>query len=246
MTVRGQFICVVAASGALLLCASAQPAEAQNIFQRLFGGFHHHASPPTNLQSFTDPFTALARAIEPPRRREGGDGPATAFCVRSCDGFHFTVHASPGASAAQMCHAFCPGSETRLYSGSNIDTATASDGSRYADLDTADAYQKQLVAGCTCNGHDVFGLAHIDAAADPTLKPGDVVAAKDGLMAFTGTQNKTAEFTPAASYPRFSRNYRDALAALKIAPPGLAAPDTVTSSIPPSAGQTNESRSAAR
>ena len=165
--------------------------------------------------------------------------------MRTCDGFHFLVHANPGASAAQMCHAFCPAGETRLYSGGNIDTATASDGSRYADLDTAYEYRKQLVAGCTCNGRDVFGLAHIDVASDPTLRPGDVVATRDGLMAFTGAkatgEDKAANFTPIGSYAGLSRNVRDKLSEMKVAPPGPGAADAgVTAPV----HQTRDSRSA--
>ncbi len=77
-----------------------------------------------------------------------------------------------------------------------IDHAVASDGSRYADLDTAFLYRKQLVAGCTCNGRDRFGLAHIDVNTDPTLRPGDIVATKTGLVAVTGMKNKVADFAP--------------------------------------------------
>ena len=57
-------------------------------------------------------------------------------------------------------------------------TRSPSDGSRYADLDTALLYRKQLVAGSTCNGRDRFGLAHVDVNTDPTLRPGDIVATK--------------------------------------------------------------------
>jgi hypothetical protein len=164
--------------------------------------------------------------------------------VRTCDGHFFQVRAQPGMSAAAACHAFCPASQTRLYSGSNIDYAVARDGSRYADLDTAYVYRQHLVAGCTCNGRNVFGLAHIDPATDPTLRPGDVVATKNGLMAFTGVKNgehdKAAGFTPAASYRGFSSSYRAMLSAMKIAAPGAGAPDTITSSIPPA----NDNRSA--
>ncbi len=245
----------LAASAAVALSlAPLQAASAQNILQSLFGGFHRRApvSLPVNSRAFVDSFTALARAIDSPpqptrflpsAREERA--PGTAFCVRSCDGFNFVVRANAGASAAQMCHAFCPGSETKLYSGSNIDYATTSDGSRYADLDTAYRYRKQLVAGCTCNGRDAFGLAHIDVNNDPTLKPGDVVATKDGLMAFTGAKDKVANFTPVESYGGFSKSYRDALAELKIAPPYLEPPDTIASSIPAAATQNGESRSAA-
>jgi hypothetical protein len=229
---------------------STEPASA-GIFERIFGGLRHAASEvpaslPTNLHAFADPLTGLERAINPPPAR-GETGPASAYCVRSCDGHYFPVHANAGASAADMCHAFCPGSQTKLYSGSNIDYAVATDGSRYADLDTAYVYRQQLVAGCTCNGHDAFGLAHVDVNSDPTLKPGDVVVTKSGLMAFTGTRtNKVADFTPVSTYGGFAKSYRDKLSELKISPPGFAAPDAVTSSIPSSAAARSHENHSAR
>ena len=164
------------------------------------------------------------------------------MCVRTCDGFHFAVRGSGATTAAQMCHAFCPGSDTKLFFGSDVDFATASDGSRYTDLGNAYGYRKQVVAGCTCNGRTPFGLSHINAADDPTLRPGDVVATKNGLMAYTGAKNKTADFTPAANYPHFSTSYRESLAQIRIAPPSLEPPGEITSSLP-AAG---ESRSAAK
>jgi hypothetical protein len=74
-----------------------------------------------------------------------------------------------------------------------------------------------LVAGCTCNGRDA-GLARMDVTTDPTLRPGDVVATKTGLMAFTGTKNSVADFTPIDSYRGLSKNSRDKLSDVKIMP----------------------------
>ena len=244
-------VLAASAAAAALSLTPPQAASAQNIFQSLFDAFRQRApiSLPASSRAFADPFTALARAIDPSPSSRGERAPAapgTAFCVRTCDGFNFVVHANAGASAAQMCHAFCPGSETRLYSGGDIDYATTGDGSRYTDLETAYVYRKHLVAGCTCNGRDAFGLAHIDVNNDPTLKPGDVVATKDGLMAFTGTKDKIADFTPVATYGGFPKSYRDALAELKIAPPHLAASNAVISAIPPATALNGESRSAAK
>lgn len=195
------------------------PASAGGIFESLFGGFRRAferpAPPPT---AFADPMTSMARAIEAPPPR-GEAGPSKGFCVRTCDGHFFPVQASAGASAADMCRAFCPASETRVYSGSNIDYAVTRDGSRYNDLDKAYLYRKQSVAGCTCNGHDQFGLARIDVTSDPTLKPGDVVATRGGLVAVSGNRNKTAEFTPVQSYPGFPKSYREQLSAIRLMPP---------------------------
>lgn len=199
------------------------PASAQNIFERLFGGFRREAPAglPADIHAFGDPYAGQgsARPPRPAASTATGSGPATGYCVRTCDGHFFPVQAHPGVSAAEACHAFCPASQTRLYSGNSIDYAVASDGSRYADLDTAFLYRQQLVAGCTCNGRDPFGLAHVDVNSDPTLRPGDIVATKSGLMAFTGMKNKTADFTPIDSYRGLTKGYRDKLSQVKIMPP---------------------------
>jgi hypothetical protein len=63
---------------------------------------------------------------------------------------------------------------------------------RYADLDTAFTYRDRNVSHCTCTG-GVGGLAHMNTASDPTLRPGDIVATDQGFASFTG---KAAEFTP--------------------------------------------------
>jgi Protein of unknown function (DUF2865) len=216
----------VLAAGLLTLGLPA-PASAQGLFESFFGSLSRALNAPVRepapIHAFAEPSIRFERAINPPSQHVE-TGPAKAFCVRTCDGHYFPVRAHAGMSAAEACHAFCPASETRLYSGSTIDYARARDGSRYASLDTAYAYRRHLVAGCTCNGRDPFGLTHIDAATDPTLRPGDVVATRDGMVAFAGRKNGTAEFTPAASYPHFSKSYRDALAAMQIMPPNLSAP----------------------
>lgn len=209
----------------LLMPAMAAPASAGGIFERIFGDFRRAVEappPPASATAFVDPLTSLAKAMNPPPplqiyRGEGG-GPSVAFCVRTCDGHFFPVRAQQGLSAAEACHSFCPASQTRLYSGGTIDHSVASDGSRYADLANAFVYRKRLVAGCTCNGRDAFGLAHIDPVTDPTLRPGDVVVTKSGLMAFNG-RNKTADFTPVGSYSGFGKGYRDQLSALKVSAP---------------------------
>lgn len=231
----------------LLMLGVVAPASAQGIFDRIFGGLRQSVQappqPPTNIQAFVDPYTSLARAINPPPPLRAETGPARAFCVRTCDGHFFPVQAHAGLSAAEACRAFCPASQTRLYTGGTIDSAVTSNGSRYADLDNAFVYRRQLVAGCTCNGRDVFGLAHIDAISDPTLRPGDVVATKSGLMAFSGSRNKTANFTPVGSYGAFSQSERNKLSALKIQENTSAAAEA-TSSLAPAAAHDVARRSA--
>ena len=224
-----------AVAAGLVICAVSAPAAAEGIFANFFGELRQalsgRSSPPPVQQSgheFPDPISSLNHALsDRPERYErvvaGRDfGPARAFCVRTCDGRYFPVQGRPGMSAAQACEAFCPASETQLYAGSNIDYAVARDGSRYASMQNAYVYRKHVVAGCTCNGRDAFGLAHIDVKDDPTLRRGDVVATREGLVAFTGDRNRRAGFTPVQSYPGFSRRYRETLSDIRIMPPSAA------------------------
>lgn len=220
---------------ALMTLALPQPAAA-GFFERIFNGLHRAVEapqPPLSTTAFVDPFTSLINHFNPRQqeRRAGAGGPARAFCVRTCDGHYFPVQAQAGMSAAESCHAFCPASETRLYAGSNIDYATTSDGSRYADLPNAFAYRRQLVAGCTCNGRNAFGLAHISADRDPTLRPGDVVVTKSGLVAVASIKNSVAEFTPVKNYSGFTKSTRELLSETRIMPTATSAAD-LTSSIP--------------
>jgi len=243
MTAGGRWIVRVSAglvTAALLMIAPAQPAAAQGLFQSLFGelgrALQGRVPEREHIPAFAEPFVDFGRSAPPTMRAE--NGPTSAFCVRTCDGHFFPVRAQPGLSTAEACHAFCPASETRLYSGSSIDYAVARDGSRYADLPNAFLYRKRLIAGCTCNGRDAFGLAHIDAASDPTLKPGDVVVTERGLMAFTG--RKDANFTPVESYANFSPSYRAQLSALRVTPPNAGPRNATPMQLPPPAEQARD------
>jgi hypothetical protein len=127
-------------------------------------------------------------------------GGSTGYCVRLCDGRYFPVQRAGDTNPDALCNAFCPASKTKVFFGSNIDHARASDGKRYEDLDNAYEYRERIVPDCTCNGKDAMGLVSLDAASDPTLRPGDIVATKNGLMAYktsrSGRGTETANFTP--------------------------------------------------
>jgi hypothetical protein len=119
-----------------------------------------------------------------------------------------------------MCEAFCPSSATEVFFGSSIDTAYSENGKRYADSENAFAYRKALRADCTCNGRNPAGLAAIDLALDETLRPGDVVATRDGLVAYTGigVNDPTPEFTKVSSFPGLTPQLRARLNDMKVAP----------------------------
>jgi len=153
---------------ALAVAALAPETRAQNIFDFLFGGFQQRQQP-------QQPQPGAPSGTIP----EAGYG-GQAYCVRLCDGRYFPLQPHPTASPSQLCSAFCPASQTRIYRGNEIQTAVGPDGGRYAELKNAYLYRKTLVAGCTCNGKDSGGLVTLDASNDPTLRPGDTVATPEG------------------------------------------------------------------
>ena len=111
----------------------------------------------------------------------------------------------------------CPASATQIYNGNGIDHAVAPDGKCYSELATAFTYRKKIVPGCTCNGRDAFGLVTTPVADDPTLRAGDIVATKAGLMAYSGGANGPS-FTPISTYAGLSADLRRQLTETKIEP----------------------------
>jgi hypothetical protein len=216
----------------LIACAFAAGPPAQaGFFERLFGGFRFHAPrhvEPRDLPQMSplpgDRVVPQGGSNDWRPRSEGG--PRSAFCVRTCDGHFFPVHAHAGFSAAQMCTSFCPASETKLYVGGGIDHAVGTDGKRYTDLPQAFAYRKQLVGNCTCNGKDAFGLARIDVNTDPTLQRGDVIATRRGMMVVSGKGENGAQLTPVDSYNGFSQSQRQKLADIEPTPSRHRPPQT--------------------
>src|SRR5262249_51549591 len=159
----------------------------------LFG--NRRFSPPGNAYADPNqPVNPFGQRQEP--RESGG----TAYCVRTCDGRFFPIQRHAGVTPAQACNSFCPASQTKIYSGSTIDHATGPDGKRYTELPTAFTFRDKIVAGCTCNGKDAFGLVTPSVDNDPTLRTGDIVATNAGMMAYSGSSNdnkrRVAEFTP--------------------------------------------------
>ncbi len=201
---------VIALAGCVALAPNL--ASAEGLFDFFFGAAKPQARPAA------DPASANPQQSAPPRSVVAGSGPA--FCVRSCDGRYFPLMRG-GAPPVQMCQAFCPASPTRVFYGSSIDSAYSQSGERYAESENAFAYRKALRADCTCNGRDPAGLAPIDLALDSSLRPGDVIATTDGLVAYSGVRvgnDQAPEYTPVASYPGLTAEVRARLNEMKVAP----------------------------
>jgi hypothetical protein len=235
---RRRMMPVATAVFAGVLGLSPHGASAEGLFDLFFGGFQkqqqHQAPPQANF--FADPLQQN-QSPAPPPRPVASSGPA--FCVRSCDGKYFPLMRG-NASPVQMCQAFCPASPTKVFYGSNIDSATSMTGERYADSDNAFAYRKALRADCTCNGRDAAGLAPVDLTLDTSLRAGDVIATTGGLVAYSGIKvgnSQSPEFTPVASYPGLTAEVRARLGEMKVAPVaaeavGNEAPDSSDAVLP--------------
>jgi len=167
----------------LVLALGPAPARAQNFFDLLFGGFRRAAPPPP--PPYAEPLSG-----DPDGPQSNDFGPATAFCVRTCDGRFFPIKAG---NPATICGLLCPASPTKIFVGGRIEQAAASDGRSYREMPTAFLYRDKIVEGCTCNGKNALGLARINVKADPTLRPGDIVATDQGLMRASG---RGSGFTP--------------------------------------------------
>jgi hypothetical protein len=195
---------LAACGAAALVCASvlAPAAQAQDFFSQLFGGFAR----PRHQPYIQMPFANDDGQVPAPRgemrsRYSGGQ----AYCVRTCDGRYFPATASDNASRAASCNSLCPASETKLFYGSSIDTATAENGKSYSDLPNAFRYRTELVGGCTCNGKDQVGLASVKIENDPTLRKGDIVAGENGLLVAGRSADKRGaelNFSPASDKVR--------------------------------------------
>jgi hypothetical protein len=174
----------------------------------LFGAFgdgRPHAPPSARLPFGSDnPVVVPRNEVRPRAVYSGGQG-GQAFCVRTCDGRYFPVNGPDNQSRAASCNSFCPASETKLVYGSDINDAETESGTSYSEFRNAFRYRNEIVAGCTCNGKDQIGLAAVKIENDPTLRKGDLVVGKGGLMVAGRSADKRGashDFSPAPAQLR--------------------------------------------
>jgi hypothetical protein len=195
------------------------PTSAEGLFDFFFGRAKpqtRRASPPASF--FVDPFGNIVQPALLARPVVAGSG--LAFCVRSCDGKYFAMMRA-AASPAQMCQAFCPASPTTVFSAPALTAPLRRIASAMPIARTPSATARRCALIAPAMGATPAGLAPIDLTLDPSLRPGDVVATTDGLVAYSGVRigsDQTAEFTPVASYPGLSDDLRARLSEIKVAP----------------------------
>jgi hypothetical protein len=209
----------VGAIAALCILGAGPAAQALDFFKPLFEPESNPAILPARpgpSQSgsgrslpFANEGDMFGRPAVQPRPRVAAaveaDGGSQAYCVRSCDGRYFPISSADNQSHAATCHSFCPASETKVVFGNSIDHAATEGGKLYSQLPNAVRYRNELVAGCTCNGKDTFGLAQIRIEDDPTLRKGDIVAGANGLVVASRTAERrggSVNFSPVAASVR--------------------------------------------
>ena len=159
----------------------------------------------------------VPRAVQPAGPAVVSVPQSRTYCVRTCDGYYFSVGFARNAGQLEeqrgMCAASCGDAPMKLYSsalqgdGSNgstgpaIERAADDAGSLYTALPTAYAFRNADNASCSCKS-TTNGLPQIPISIDPTLRPGDIVVMPDGLKVFRGTAaapHKDADFVSVAS-----------------------------------------------
>ena len=227
--IRGTVIAICLVLAATF--AMPEPARAQGLFDLLLGALRGSAPRAYNREEL--PREARPRLLDnfpgPEERVEESapaGGPHVAYCVRTCDGRYFPLTATANsrgrdATPASLCSAMCPSAQTKIYSGSAIERAAASDGKRYTDLKNAFLYREKVVTDCTCNGRDTNGVARVDTRQDPTLRAGDIIVTAEGPLVFKGSRGairQASDFVTPDAYRSLPKGVRATLADMRIAP----------------------------
>jgi hypothetical protein len=210
----------IAGLAIVLMMASSVPASA-GFFDFLFG--RRYSAPPPEAAP-DKPRGAPQESWRSGPRVSGGLGAPASYCVRLCDGRYFPIPRSTTAPAPTVCSALCPAASTKVFFGSDVARATASDGSKYDDLENAYVYRDKTIDGCSCNGRTPYGLASLDPHDDPTLRAGDLIATAGGLVRSDGARQALGQASddvtssiglrgqldgpPAPPPPRYSRRGR--------------------------------------
>jgi Protein of unknown function (DUF2865) len=158
------------------IVAGAAPAEAQGLFEGLFGWGNKPApqapasglgnpapAPAAVLTPGGQPFpqSGVRQSLPPPQpsstSEPSNSGRVKTVCVRMCDGYYFPVNTATQRAHvnkdASLCKASC-GAEGRLFTlpvgSTEMDTAVDLSGRPYSRMPIAFKYRKSLVEGCRC------------------------------------------------------------------------------------------------
>ncbi len=150
-----------------MLAGNPPPAQAQSLFEKLFGAGPARTSMPASqrpvpslrsLQRYSPFAGRYPRTYSAPSLQYSSpSGSFRTLCVRTCDGYYWPINNNSSRSRfheeAQSCRQSCD-SEAKLYylphGSDDIESMTDLSGQSYGELANAFQYRKTLIAGCSC------------------------------------------------------------------------------------------------
>ena len=212
----------------LAIVSMAATAEAQTLFQKVFGFGGSPSGPqpglrpaPQTLPAYR--FHSRPRTPRPARApAESADddigppdsgGPYRTVCVRACDGFYFPLRHNAEhknfASDSRSCRAAC-GTEAQLFyypeTNGSADTMVDLSDRKYVDTPHAFAYRKAIVPSCTCKAapwsaeENARHQSYADSEARELAKDEAFLKARAAAAAANAAATGTAE-SPATTEP---------------------------------------------
>ena len=198
----------------VLACRWSSPAglaSAQGFFESLFGR-RWSAVRSAYRRPIRTPFGAQPQE---PRTETGG----SVYCVRLCDGRFFPDPAprrcDPGAGL-QLVLPGEPDQDLPWQQHRPRGRAGRQALRRAEHRLRLSREDRRRAAPATARTRSGWSIRR--SRNDPTLRPGDIVATKSGLMAYNGGASADANFTPIASYSGLSAELRRKLTETKITP----------------------------
>ena len=159
---------------------------------------------------------------EPPLNTSQSQTGVIAYCVRLCDGRYYPLAKALSSDAATACSTICPATPTKVFTGSEPETARAADGTQYRDLRVAFTFRERIAPDCSCTGQGPGGLVTVKLQNDPTLERGDIIVSRAGGSVFKGaraTPYRPSDFTPVSNLAKVSADVRSTLAGIKTEAP---------------------------
>ncbi len=154
------------------------------------------------------------------------------LCVRQCDGAYYPLATDVPSDRLgdmdRLCQAQCPAAASTAYAGRDSDDiagATATDGTRYADLSTAFQFRKSSTSTCACRAPNQ-SWAEALAGAEAMLEPhkGDVTVTPALAAEMARPVSPPTGSIPPSKSSTSRKTGRKSVPPVGVTPPGEAHP----------------------
>ena len=174
------------------------PASAQGLFGFLFGHSRHSAPQPApsmpRVHSYADP--GDPQRTDPGERSAIG-GPAVAYCVRTCDGHFFPIQRMRACRRSRSASRSARRRRPRSIPAAPSPPPMRRTASAIPTCRTHSPIATRWSRTAAATARPLSASSNMDVKTDPTLRPGDIVATREGLAQVRGGRGAArAEFTP--------------------------------------------------